>query len=235
MVLMPAACVISAMYCACMSVGKPGWGSVVTLEACSVRGARTRRLSGPSSMRTPVSRSLSMTARRCAGRQLRISTSPPAMAQAAMKVPVSMRSGITRVLGAAAARPRPRCGWWGRPRPGCARPCRTSRSARSSTSGSQGGVADDGLALGERRRHHHVLGAGDGDGVEVDLGAAQPLGARPRRSRARPRWWRPSSRGPAGAGRWAGRRWRSRRAARRARGPRGPAAGPAPAPRRAWS
>ena len=57
---------------------------VVTSEARSVRGARTRRLLGPSSMRIPVSRSLSITALRCAGWQWRISMSPPAMAQAAM-------------------------------------------------------------------------------------------------------------------------------------------------------
>ena len=64
--------------------------------ALSVRGARTRRLSGPSSMRTPVSRNLSMHGAQVRpGWQLRISMSPPAMAQAAMKVPVSMRSGIT--------------------------------------------------------------------------------------------------------------------------------------------
>ena len=31
----PSACVISAMYCACMSVGKSGYGSVVTSRALS--------------------------------------------------------------------------------------------------------------------------------------------------------------------------------------------------------
>jgi hypothetical protein len=84
MALVPAAWVMIVMYCACMSVGKPGYGMVVTSEDRSVRGARTRRLSGPSSMRMPVSRSLSITALRCTGWQLRISMSPPATAQAAM-------------------------------------------------------------------------------------------------------------------------------------------------------
>ena len=83
MVLTPAAWVMSTMYWACMSVGKPGWGRVVTLAACSVRGERTRRLSGPSSIRRPVSRSFSITASRCGGWQSRTSISPPAIAQAA--------------------------------------------------------------------------------------------------------------------------------------------------------
>ena len=39
-------------------------------------------------------------------------------------------------------------------------------------------VLDDGLALGERRRHQQVLGTGHRDGFEHESRAAQPLGAR---------------------------------------------------------
>ena len=39
-----------------------------------------------------------------------------------------------------------------------------------------GRVADHGLAVGQGGGHHHVLGAGHGDGVEVDLDPAEALG-----------------------------------------------------------
>ena len=38
------------------------------------------------------------------------------------------------------------------------------------------GVIDDGFAGGEHGGHQHVFGAGDGDAVEVDFGAAQSVG-----------------------------------------------------------
>ena len=41
-----------------------------------------------------------------------------------------------------------------------------------------GRVAHDRLAMGQAGRHHDVLGARHGDGVELDLGAAQPFGLR---------------------------------------------------------
>src|SRR5712691_8640688 len=125
MVLTPLACVMSAMYCACMSVGKPGWGRVVMFEGLTVRGARTRRLSGPSSMRTPVSRNVSITARRWGGWQLRISISPPAL---------DADGGAARALDARAHLDE---------KVGEVRDLRLA-----------GGVADDGLALGQRGRHH---------------------------------------------------------------------------------
>ena len=42
--------------------------------------------------------------------------------------------------------------------------------------GFAGGVAQHGFALGEDGGHHEVFGAGDGDAVEVDDGAAQAVG-----------------------------------------------------------
>ena len=40
------------------------------------------------------------------------------------------------------------------------------------------GVFDDGFAIGQRRGHHEILGAGDGDGFEVEPRALEPPGAR---------------------------------------------------------
>ena len=62
--------------------------------------------------------------------------SPPAIAQAAMKVPVSMRSGIT-VWSAPWRRSTPSMRITGPPAPWIFAPMFTSRSARSTTSGSQ--------------------------------------------------------------------------------------------------
>ena len=70
------------------------------------------------------------------------------------------------------------------------------------------GVDQRGPALGEDRGAHQVLGAGHRRHVEDDLGADPPApGYGRNRGRGRP--WRPSPPGPRGAGRWAGRRWRS--------------------------
>jgi hypothetical protein len=76
--------------------------------------------------------------------------------------------------------------------------------------GLAGRVAQDGLAVGQARGHHHVLGAGHGDGVEADLGALEALGVGLRQ---------PCSTliaAPIFEGqrcRLIGRRWRSRRGA----------------------
>ena len=97
------------------------------------------------------------------------------------------------------------------------------------------GVLDHGGALGERGRHHEVLGAGHGDEVGGDARALEPAGPRLHVAVLDGDLRAQLLRGPSGAGRWAARRWRSRRAARRAPSRRAPAAGPARAPRRAWS
>ena len=46
-----------------------------------------------------------------------------------------------------------------------------------------GGVVDRRRALGEHRRGEDVLGGADAREVERDVGAVQPVGATPRRSR----------------------------------------------------
>jgi hypothetical protein len=50
-------------------------------------------------------------------------------------------------------------------------------SARSTTSGSLRRVLENGLAVGQRRRHHQVLGAGHRDHVGGDARALEALGA----------------------------------------------------------
>jgi hypothetical protein len=42
--------------------------------------------------------------------------------------------------------------------------------------GLAGAVLEDGLALGQHRRHQHVFRAGDGDLVEDDVRALQAIG-----------------------------------------------------------
>ena len=90
----PLACVISAMYCACMSVANPGYSWVTTSADRSQRPPRTRRMPGPSSILTPASRSFSMTLVRCAGLHAVSSRSLSVIAPAARNVPASMRSGM---------------------------------------------------------------------------------------------------------------------------------------------
>src|SRR5579885_1271047 len=93
----PSACVASAIYCACMSVGKPGYSSVEISAAFRFPSLRTRIWSLLStSMRAPASSSLLITAPRCAGLQFETQRSPPVIAPAIRKVPASMRSGLMR-------------------------------------------------------------------------------------------------------------------------------------------
>ena len=68
----PSACVISAMYCACISVGKRGCGSVVTSRAFKPLGQQRTCsvLWLTSSISTPASRSLLMTTRNVPGGSL---------------------------------------------------------------------------------------------------------------------------------------------------------------------
>ena len=63
--------------------------------ALSVRPRLTRNVLGlSSSISTPTSRSLLITVAGVSGRQSLISKSPPVIAAATIKVPVSMRSGM---------------------------------------------------------------------------------------------------------------------------------------------
>ena len=104
-------------------------------------------------------------------------TWPPVMAPATRKVPVSMRSGCTSY--------RVPCS--------LCTPSITMRSVPAPLDLRAHGdqeirqvdhlrfarrVLEHGLALGQRRRHHQVLGAGDGHGVEHQVRAPQAPGAR---------------------------------------------------------
>ncbi|MNC88964.1 hypothetical protein D3C83_48470 [compost metagenome] len=91
----PRAILFSAMICACMSVGKAGYGAVRTLTAFNAPLAFSAIQSAPVSMLAPASRSLSSTASSMSGRAPVSLTLPPVAAAATRNVPVSMRSGIT--------------------------------------------------------------------------------------------------------------------------------------------
>ncbi len=93
----PSACVARAMNCACMSVGKPGYSSV--LISTALRDwllAVTRTVSCDSWIFTPTSCSFCSSAPRWRGSHPETIRSPPVSAPAMMKVPASMRSGIMR-------------------------------------------------------------------------------------------------------------------------------------------
>ncbi len=78
----PSATDISAMNCACMSVGKPGYGSVIASAPRRPSRRRTRSASSPSVISTPALRSASATAPRWANWPPSSRTSPPVMAAA---------------------------------------------------------------------------------------------------------------------------------------------------------
>lgn len=132
----PSATQLSAMNCACISVGNAGYGAVVRLTARGRLPCMSRvTLSAVVVIVAPASVSLSSTASRVSGRARRTVTLPPVIAAATKKVPVSMRSGSTA--------------WWppprrstpctvmrGVPAPSICAPSAIRQSARSVTSGS---------------------------------------------------------------------------------------------------
>ena len=82
------------------------------------------------------------------------------------------------VARAAAAARRPAMTILSVPAPWIFAPMAIRKFARSTTSGSRAAFSMNGLALGQRRRHHEVLRAGDRDGIEHQTRAPQPAGAR---------------------------------------------------------
>src|SRR5271157_4798623 len=82
--LVPSACVASAMYCACMSVGKPGYSSVFTSALLNGPLPITRTESPLVLTCTPHSSSFCSSALRCWGSQPETSRSPPVSAPATM-------------------------------------------------------------------------------------------------------------------------------------------------------
>ena len=153
------------MNCACMSVGKPGYGAVRTLAALRPFARRTRSVVALAATSAPASASLSITASSVSGRAPTIVTSPPAAAAAASKRPrldAVRHDGVRRAvqlryafdgdaIGAGAG---------------------DARAHRAQAHGEVGdlrlarGILQHRDAFGEGRGHHQVLGAGDGDHVE---------------------------------------------------------------------
>ena len=132
----PSAMQLSAMNCACMSVGNAGYGAVTRSTARARRPPMSRVMRSPStSIEAPASRSLSSTESSVSARLPVVVTRPPVIAAAIRKVPVSIRSGSTSWL--------PPCSFstpWTtiRPLPACSMfaPRALRQSARSTTSGS---------------------------------------------------------------------------------------------------
>jgi hypothetical protein len=100
-------------------------------------------------------------------------TSPPVMAAAMRKVPASMRSGMM-VCSAPFREETPRMRMVSVPAPSMWLPS-FEQIGEVGDFGFAGGVFEDGFAFGHDGGHEEVFGAGDGDAVEVDQGAAEPI------------------------------------------------------------
>ncbi len=124
------------MTCACMSVGKPGNGLVVTSAGRGRSGQRARTHVGPISRTTPISSSLASTDEMWSGTRSVTVTSPPVIAAATMRVPASTRSGTTRCT-APPSSTTPSISIRAVPAPWIRAPMAVSSVARSTTSGSR--------------------------------------------------------------------------------------------------
>ena len=134
---MPSACVISAMYCACKSVAKPGYSSVVISTLRSRPVPRTRKdVASGCVTSTPHCCNLDTSAPTCSGLHRVTVRSPPVIAPATRNVPASMRSAII-VCSAPCSRSTPCMRMVDVPAPSILAPILISRSARSTTSGSR--------------------------------------------------------------------------------------------------
>ena len=167
---------MSAMNCACRSVGNPGCGAVLTSMARQpCRSAARATPSSRRSISTPASSSFDEQRLEVLARaRPRTSTSPPVMAPAIRSVPASMRSGMTRWSKPPSSRT-PSIVIIAVPAPRDARAHPVERGGEVLDLGLARGVLDRGDAVGERRRHHQVLGGADRREVEHDPRAAQTL------------------------------------------------------------
>ena len=89
-VLVPSAIPKRTAICGCISVGKPGYGSVVTCVWCSFPSEIIRTASSNSSTLQPASKSFAVVASKCFGITSLTRTFPPAAATANIKVPASI-------------------------------------------------------------------------------------------------------------------------------------------------
>ena len=108
-------------------------------------------------------------------RRLVTSRSPPVSAPATMKVPASMRSGMMRWRRHAASTPCTRMVWV--PAPSICAPILLSKRRQIGDFGLARAILQNGFAFGQRGGHQQVFGAGNGNLVEDDAGALEPLGA----------------------------------------------------------
>ena len=137
MIDVPSACVASAMYCACMSVGKPGYSSV-TMSAALMRivahhAHGVRRVARLDSDFVPAFRAARRDVR---DRSPRHSDLRRSCAPAMMNVAASMRSGMILCF-APCSLLTPFTRMVEVPAPSICAPILFSRSARSATSGSR--------------------------------------------------------------------------------------------------
>ena len=138
---------------------------------------RTRRPSPSATTSAPAARSLAMTASRCSGRQSRTSTLPRVIAAATSSVPASMRSGmIAWSIGCSSSTPSMVTS--DVPAPRTLRAHLVEHAPELFDLGLARRILQRRAPARQRRRHHQVLGAGDGHHVEDDGRAAQPPRAR---------------------------------------------------------
>ena len=178
----PSAMQLSAMNCACMSVGKPGYSVVRKLTACG-RAAHVHADASPSpavDARAGFAQLVDHGVE-VVGAAHRVSSDVAAGRPPPRTGRCRSRCGRAspRASRRAAAR-RPGCTMRSVPWPSICAPIAISSSARSVDLRLVRRVLEHGLAFGQRRGHQQVLGAGDGDHVGRDaraLAAASALGA----------------------------------------------------------
>ena len=179
MTLSPRAVHISTRNCACMSVGKPGWGAVVTFTPRRGPFRRTRTLWPSLAISTPAARIFTTSASMSESSAPSRMTSPPFGDGRRDHV----RAGLDAV-GDDGVVERRELAALGAPDVDDVGPGAVDLGAHLVEDASEllhlrlaRAVDERGPALGERRRHHEVLGAGDRRDVEVHLVAAKPPAA----------------------------------------------------------
>ena len=221
----------AAIHWACMSVGKPGWGT-------GLHGHGQQRTAASQVHIAPGADRWDRPRRRWwRNRQPRKSLEAPHLE---VVHGLTVRDGDV-AAGGERRRPcrcPPRCGrggWSGVCAPGrsagtpstsmsdrrpsplrCARPWPAGIDTRSTTSGSRAALWMTGDPVCQDRRHQDVLGPRDSGEVEVDVAApfkwsTRAIDVPARRARRCSR----APRAPSGAGRWDAHRWRSLRATTR--------------------
>ena len=152
------------MNCACMSVGKPGNGFVIRSTAFGLAGPWQRMRSSVTVTADPASSSLASIADMWRGSAPVTVTSPPVMAAATSRVPASMRSGMTRCR-APPSSGTPSISMRSVPAPSMRAPMADEQPRQVAHLRLPRRVLDHGGALGERGRHHEVLGPGHRDEI----------------------------------------------------------------------